>query len=63
MIAKIIVHAENREAAIAKMKVALDECVIDGVENNIDFLYQILENDNFVSGNFDTSFINKEFGM
>lgn len=63
MIAKIIVHAENREAAIAKMKVALDECVIDGVENNIDFLYQILENDNFISGNFDTSFINKEFGM
>ncbi len=63
MIAKIIVHAENREAAIAKMKVALDECVIDGVDTNIDFLYQILENENFVSGNFDTSFIQKEFGM
>lgn len=63
MIAKIIVHAEDREAAIAKMKVALEECVIDGVETNIDFLYQILENDNFVSGNFDTSFIKKEFGI
>ncbi len=63
MIAKIIVHAENREAAIAKMKVALDECVIDGVDTNIDFLYQILENENFVSGNFDTSFISKEFDM
>lgn len=63
MIAKIIVHAENREAAIAKMKVALEECVIDGVHTNIDFLYQILENENFVCGNFDTSFIKKEFGI
>ena len=63
MIAKIIVHSEDRESAIAKMKVALDECVIDGVDTNIDFLYQILENKNFISGNFDTSFINKEFGL
>ena len=63
MIAKIIVHSEDRESAIAKMKVALDECVIDGVDTNIDFLYQILENENFISGNFDTSFINKEFGL
>ena len=63
MIAKIIVHAENREAAISKMKVALEECVIDGIDTNIDFLYQILENENFISGNFDTSFIKKEFGI
>lgn len=63
MIAKIIVHAENRDAAIAKMKVALEECVIDGVTTNLDFLYQILENENFISGKFDTSFIKKEFGI
>lgn len=63
MIAKIIVHAENREAAIAKMKVALEECVIDGIDTNIDFLYQILENEKFVKGDFDTSFIKNEFGM
>ena len=63
MIAKIIVHAENREAAIAKMKSALEECVIDGVDTNIDFLYQILENENFINGDFDTSFIKKEFDM
>ena len=61
MIAKIIVHSENRESAIAKMKRALDECVIDGVETNIDFLYRILENKKFVKGTFDTSFIAKEF--
>lgn len=63
MIAKIIVYAEDRDSAIAKMKVALEECVIDGVDTNIDFLYEILENENFVTGNFDTSFIKKEFGV
>lgn len=63
MIAKIIVHAEDRESAISKMKVALEECVIDGVDTNIDFLYQILENENFVKGDFDTSFIKKEFDL
>ena len=62
MIAKIIVHGENREEAIAKMKRALEECVIDGVDTNIDFLYKILENEEFKKGNFDTSFIKKEFG-
>ena len=63
MIAKIIVHAENRESAIAKMRVALEECVIDGVETNIDFLYQILETEKFQTGNFDTSFIKNEFNI
>ena len=63
MIAKIIVHAENRNAAIAKMKRALEECVIEGIDTNIDFLYTILKNEDFKNGNFDTSFINKEFGL
>jgi acetyl-CoA carboxylase biotin carboxylase subunit len=63
MIAKIIVHADTREEAIAKMKRALDECVIDGIDTNIDFLYKILENKKFVKGDFDTSFISKEFNM
>ncbi len=60
MIAKIIVHGEDREEAIKKMKRALDECVIDGVDTNIDFLYKILDNENFQKGNYDTSFIKKE---
>lgn len=59
MIAKIIVHGENRIEAISKMKRALEECVIDGIDTNIDFLYKILENEDFIDGNFDTSFINK----
>lgn len=59
MIAKIIVHAENRTSAIAKMKRALEECVIEGIDTNIDFLFKILSNDHFVNNDYDTSFIEK----
>ena len=59
MIAKIIVHAENRNAAIAKMKRALEECVIEGIDTNIDFLFKILSNEHFVNNDYDTSFIEK----
>ena len=59
MIAKIIVHAEDRNAAIAKMKRALEECVIEGIDTNIDFLFKILSNEDFVNNNYDTSFLGK----
>lgn len=60
MIAKVITYGENRNEAISKMKRALEEIVIEGVETNIDFLFQIIKNPNFIRGNFDTSFIEKE---
>ena len=60
MIAKIIVHGSNRNEAISKMKRALEETVIEGVETNIDFLFKIIKNHNFIRGDFDTSFIEKE---
>ena len=60
MIAKIIVHGATRNEAIAKMKRALEELVIDGVNTNRDFLFDIIRNPNFIRGNFDTSFIEKE---
>lgn len=59
MIAKIIVYGTTRNEAIAKMKRALEELVIDGVENNRDFLFEIIRNPDFIRGNFDTSFIEK----
>ncbi len=62
MIAKIIVYAPNRLEAIAKMKRALEECVIDGIDTNIEFLLKILDNKEFIKGNFDTSFISKKLG-
>lgn len=60
MIAKIIVHGSNRNEAISKMKRALEETVVEGIDTNIDFLYKIITNQNFIRGNFDTSFISKE---
>lgn len=60
MIAKIIVSGTSRNEAISKMKRALEELVIDGVDTNRDFLFDIIRNPNFIRGNFDTSFIEKE---
>ena len=59
MIAKIIAHGDTRNEAISKMKRALEETVIEGVETNIDFLFSIIKNPDFIRGNFDTSFIEK----
>ncbi|MBU3112559.1 acetyl-CoA carboxylase biotin carboxylase subunit [Clostridium lacusfryxellense] len=61
MIGKLIVFGKDREEAIRKMRRALREFIIEGVDTNIDFQFKILNNQNFINGNFDTSFINKEF--
>ena len=61
MIAKIIVHGKNRNEAVAKMKRALEELVIEGIETNRDFLFEIVTNPDFIRGTFDTSFIEKHF--
>ena len=63
MIAKVIVHGNNREEAINKMIRALDEFVIQGVECNIDFQIDILNNERFKLGIFDTSFISTEYNL
>ena len=63
MIAKVIVHGNNREEAINKMIRALDEFVIEGVECNIDFQIDILNNKKFKLGIFDTSFISTEYNL
>ena len=57
MIAKLIVHAPNRSEAINRMIGALDECVIEGINTNISYQKQILSNEKFKSGSFDTSFL------
>ena len=60
MLMKLIAHGTNRNETIAKMKRALEELVIDGIDTNIDFLLDIMKNSNFIRGNYDTSFIEKE---
>lgn len=60
MIAKIIAYGKTRNEAISKMKRALEETVIEGVDTNIDFLFKIIKNPNFLRGKYDTSFVEKE---
>ncbi len=62
MIAKVIVHAPDREAALQKMRSALDETVIMGVETNLDFQYQIMRHPVFCRGEADTGFIESIMG-
>jgi acetyl-CoA carboxylase biotin carboxylase subunit len=61
MIGKLIVHGKDRQEALCKMRRALGEFIIEGVDTNIDFQFKIVNNKNFIKGNFDTSFISKEF--
>ena len=63
MIAKVIVHARTRNEAILKMKRALDECIIEGIETNIEFLKSILLNEKFKSGEFTTAIIKEEYDL
>ena len=61
MIAKVIVHDMDRESAIKKMCSALGELVIEGMETNLDFQYEILQKQAFLKGDIDTSFIQRYF--
>ena len=57
MLLKLIVHGKDRESAIAKMRSALGELVIEGIETNLDFQYEILNHEAFGQGDTDTHFI------
>lgn len=59
MIAKLIVKGVDREEAIAKMRVALAEFIIDGVETNVDFHLRLIRNECFERGEFDNGFLNR----
>ena len=59
MIAKLIVHGATREEAIARMRRVLEEFIVQGVETNLDLLYLIMLNPEFVEGNYNTGFIEK----
>ena len=57
MLAKIIVHGKSRAEAISRMKRALAELVIDGIETNIDFQYELMERNEILSGDYHTGLI------
>ncbi|HRR09743.1 MAG TPA: acetyl-CoA carboxylase biotin carboxylase subunit [Rhodothermales bacterium] len=57
LIAKLVVKARTRELAIAKMRRALNEFVVEGVKTTIPFHRQLMEDPRFISGQFDTGFM------
>ena len=63
MIAKVIVHGRTRQEAIDKMRSTLGELIIDGVTTNVDFQYEILDNEDFQAGEITTDFIPKHFNL
>lgn len=60
LIAKLIVHAENRNEAIKRMNRALEEFIVEGVKTTIPLFQQIMNDKNFIEHNYDTTYIDKK---
>lgn len=61
MIAKLIVHMPTRVQAITKMKSALKEFKLDGIQTNRNFLLELMNDDHFQNGDFNTKYIETDF--
>ena len=59
MISKLIAHGSDRDDAIRKMRWALSEFIVDGVDTNIDFQLEIINRPEFIGGNYDIGFLNR----
>lgn len=62
MVAKLIVHGQDRQEAIARAKRALNETVIEGIATTIPFHKRVMDNETFVEGGATTAFIPTEMG-
>ncbi len=63
MIGKLITYGNTRESAIARMKGALSEIVIDGIKTNIDLQRDIISDANFAAGGADIHYLEKKLGI
>ncbi len=63
MLGKLIVLAPNRKEAIRKMRIALEQLVIEGITTNIEYQYAIMHSPEFIKGTYDTGFIAKFNGL
>ncbi len=61
MIAKLVVYAPNRAAAISKMKLAINNYKIEGIETTLGFGQFVMTHEAFISGNIDTNFVKKYY--
>jgi acetyl-CoA carboxylase biotin carboxylase subunit len=59
LLAKLIVHAEDREAAIRRLRRALDEFVVEGIQTNLAFHRRLIDHPDFVQGRLDTHFLER----
>jgi acetyl-CoA carboxylase biotin carboxylase subunit len=59
LIAKVITHGKTRQEAVVRMSRVLEECVIEGIATTIPFHQMILEDKDFIEGNFDTKYVDK----
>lgn len=57
LVAKLIVWGKNREHALARAKRALEEFIVEGISTTIPFHLKVLEDERFLTGNFDTAFL------
>jgi acetyl-CoA carboxylase biotin carboxylase subunit len=57
MVAKLITFAPTRDGAIAKMRRALDEFVVEGIQTTIPFHRKMMDNKDFIAGTFDTKYL------
>jgi acetyl-CoA carboxylase biotin carboxylase subunit len=57
MIAKVIVHAPHRKAAVSRMKRALDMMIVEGIKTNLSLHKKVLEDEDFLRGDIDTNFM------
>lgn len=62
MVAKLSVWAKNRGEAIRKMRSALGEVIIEGIDTNVDYQYGILNHPDYTAGNIDIEFIDRFAG-
>ncbi len=61
LLAKVIAHAETREAAIERLRAALMDFHVLGVKTNVAYLLDVLDHPSFRAGNIDTGFLGREF--
>ena len=59
MIGKLIVYGKDRQEAIAKMRWALSEFIVEGVSTNVDFQLKLIRTPEFTDGSYDNGFLNR----
>jgi acetyl-CoA carboxylase biotin carboxylase subunit len=59
LVGKLITHGNTREEAIARMRIALESFIVDGIHTTIPFLLEILQTPEFIAGDVDTKFVER----